>query len=153
MAIREEDVRRRVEQLVEACRANGLKVTHQRTEVFRELARTEEHPDAETVWKRVRRRVSSISRDTVYRTLALLEEQGLVRKVDPLHERARFDANMDRHHHFVCTQCGTVRDFYSEELDAFEPPEEVRGWGDVRFVQVQLRGVCVKCRGRKTKRG
>jgi Fur family peroxide stress response transcriptional regulator len=149
MVIPKQEVRRRVEQLVDACRAEGLKVTHQRTEVFRELARTEEHPDADTIWERVRRRVPAISRDTVYRTLTLLEQQGLIRKVDPLHDRARFDANMDSHHHFVCTECGMVRDFHSDELDAFEPPEEVSGWGEVRFVQVQLRGVCARCRARK----
>ena len=149
MAIPSEEVERRVERFVADCRARGLKATHQRIEVFRELACSEEHPDAETLWERVRRRIPSVSRDTVYRALGMLEQQELVRRVDPLHDRARFDANMTRHHHFVCTECGMVRDFQSRTLDAFEPPAEVRGWGDVRFVQVQLRGVCARCQSRK----
>jgi len=55
-----------------------MKVTHQRTEIFRELAAGTEHPDAETVYQRVCKRVPSISRDTVYRTLSTLETKGLI---------------------------------------------------------------------------
>ena len=70
----------------------------------------------------------SISRDTVYRTLATLEAEGLVRKVEPLVRERRYDANLDRHHHFVCTVCGMVRDFYSDELDRLPIPQS-RGVG------------------------
>jgi Fur family peroxide stress response transcriptional regulator len=146
------DVDRRVETFLGALRARGLKVTHQRTEVFRELARSDEHPDAETLYRRVRAGIPAISRDTVYRTLDWLVSQGLARKVDALHERARFDANLDRHHHFVCTACGAVRDFTSPGLDALHVPRAVRAWGNVDVVQVQVRGTCRRCQaGRKRK--
>ena len=49
--------------MVRSSRA-GMKVTHQRTEIFREVAGSDEHPDAETVYQRVRKRVTGISRDT-----------------------------------------------------------------------------------------
>jgi len=62
----------------------------------------------------VRRRITAISLDTVYRTLRLFEGKRLLSRVSCSGDRARFDANTDRHHHFICTKCGGVRDFYSE---------------------------------------
>jgi Fur family peroxide stress response transcriptional regulator len=145
------EVDRRMKQFVEQCRRSGMRVTHQRTEVFRELAGTGEHPDAETLYQRVRRRVPAISRDTVYRALAALEARGLVRKAEILFNRARYDANMDRHHHFVCTVCGRVSDFYSQALDDLPIPRSVASLGRVQSTHVQVRGVCSACVGRKGK--
>lgn len=130
---------------VQVCRAHGIKATHQRMEIYRELARTEEHPDVETIFKSVRRRIPAISLDTVYRTLRLLEEKGVISRVGSLGERTRFDANISRHHHFICEQCGMVRDFYSEELSTFPPPREVQTLGAVQSVHVEMRGLCSQC--------
>jgi Fur family peroxide stress response transcriptional regulator len=142
-------IERRVEAFVQACRRGDLKITHQRTEIFRELARSADHPDAEALFASIRKRIPAISRDTVYRTLALLEGRGLIRRVDVLCERARFDARLQPHHHFVCRRCGLVRDFASKTLDGFTPPRRVRSWGEVEYAQVQLRGICVACKGKK----
>jgi Fur family peroxide stress response transcriptional regulator len=133
----------------DTCRSRGLKATHQRREVFKELARSDEHPDAETVYRRVRRRVPSISRDTVYRTLATLEGEGLIRKAEVLSGPARFDANTGRHHHFVCTVCGAIRDFRSEAFDRLRIPKSVKTFGWIESAQVQVRGVCSACAARK----
>jgi len=146
------DVDRRMGAFVATCRQRALKATHQRLEIFRELARTEEHPDAETIYRRVRKRIPTVSLDTVYRTLSRLEQEGLVSRVEILSERVRFDANTDHHHHFICTTCGLVRDFYSRALDGFKAPEKVRSWGKVFSRHVELRGVCSKCAGRKRRR-
>jgi Fur family peroxide stress response transcriptional regulator len=150
MAVAKAKLERRMERFAETCRSHGLKATHQRMEVFRELAGAEDHPDAETIYQNVRRRVPAISRDTVYRTLATLEEHGLVRKAEILAGKGRYDANMDRHHHFVCTECGLVRDFYCETLDALPIPKSVATLGRVESSHVQLRGLCAGCaRGRR----
>jgi len=151
MTVSRAETDHRVQAFVQTCRQRGMKVTHQRTEIFRELAASAEHPDAETVYQTVCQRVPSISRDTVYRTLATLENEGLVRKVGPHFERTRYDANPDRHHHFICTVCGVVRDFYSEDLDGLPIPQAVEAWGEIESAQVQVRGTCVLCANRKTK--
>jgi Fur family peroxide stress response transcriptional regulator len=127
-----------------------MKLTHQRTEVFREVAGSAEHPDAETVFQRVRRRVTGISRDTVYRTLATLEREGVIRRTEVLGGPARYDANTERHHHFVCTRCGLVKDFSSEALDDLPIPKAVEAFGRIEAAQVQVRGVCSSCAKRKT---
>jgi len=145
MAVSKAEIERRMKRFAETCRAAGLKTTHQRMEVFRELAGTENHPDAETIYLHVSRRVPAISRDTVYRTLATLEGQGLVHKAEIVSGRARYDANTDHHHHFICTECGRVHDFYSPALDALPIPRSVSALGRVDSAQVQLRGVCTNC--------
>jgi len=146
MALSAEIVIQRMKAFAEAFRKVRVRVTHQRTEIFRELAGTEEHPHAETIFARVRERIPAVSLDTIYRTLATLEEQGLIRKVEVLSGGTRFDANMKPHHHLLCTECGWVRDFYSEEFSSFKVPKEVRSWGQITSAHVQLRGICRKCR-------
>lgn len=148
-----QSVEHRVRLFGDACRRQGLKATHQRLEILRELAATAEHPDAETIFKRVRRRLPSISLDTVYRTLRMLEEKQVISRVPSMKDRARFDANMDRHHHFVCTVCGRIRDFYSAALDGFVPPPAVGALGTVVSVHVELRGRCPACAARASRKG
>jgi Fur family peroxide stress response transcriptional regulator len=131
-----------------AAREAGLRLTHQRMEVFREVASTEDHPDAETVFRGVRKRIPTVSLDTVYRTLWLLEGLGLVATLGPRRERARFDANFTAHHHFTCERCGLVRDFEYEEYDRLGVPPEVKRLGPVSRVSVEVRGVCRECAGR-----
>jgi Fur family peroxide stress response transcriptional regulator len=150
MTVPKTEIDRRVQAFVRMCRQRGMKVTHQRMEIFRELAASAEHPDAETVYRKVSQRVPSISRDTVYRTLSTLETEGLVRKVEPLSDGARYDANLDRHHHFICTECGMVRDFYSEALDDLPIPKSVEALGQIACAQVQVRGICSACGNRNT---
>jgi len=130
----------------EACVSRGVKVTHQRLELYRELASSEEHPDADTIFRRVRGRIPTISRDTVYRNLKMLAEHGLISIVGMSHERLRFDANMRLHHHFVCVQCGMIRDFYSERLESIEYPDEVVEFGDPTSLHIEVKGVCKSCR-------
>jgi len=93
----------------------------------------------------------TISRDTVYRTLARLEEQGLVQRVEPLADSVRYDANPDRHHHFICTVCGSISDFCIDALDELPIPKSVRAMGEITLAQVQVRGICRDCMKRTPK--
>lgn len=142
---------RRLQHLKVVAREAGLKLTHQRLEIFRELAGTEEHPDAETVFRAVQQRMPTVSLDTVYRTLWMLHDLGLVTTLGPQRYGARFDANLDRHHHFSCVRCGLVRDFESAELDGLRVPESIKRLGSVVEAHVEVRGLCATCqRGQGT---
>jgi len=138
------ETERRVEAFTGALRAGGLRLTHQRLEVVREIAGTDEHPDAGAVHRAVRRRVPTISPDTVYRTLGALSALGLVGRVDA-GGPARYDANTARHHHFVCTRCGRVRDVEDAALDAWGPAPVSVLPGRVESIEVQFKGVCRQC--------
>ncbi len=146
-----EQVEKRVAEFLDICRRQGVKATHQRTEILRELAGSQEHPDAETIFTRVRQRIPAVSVDTIYRTLRLLEDRGVIARVGAMRDRARFDANTDRHHHFVCTECEMIGDFYSDAMDRVPVPSEVAAMGSVDGVYVELRGRCRKCQDRASK--
>jgi Fur family peroxide stress response transcriptional regulator len=133
------------------CREAGVRLTHQRMEIFREVAQTGDHPDAEMVYQRVRERMPTVSLDTVYRTLWLLNDHGLITTLGPSRTRTRFDANLSNHHHFVCIRCGLTGDFYSQELDDLELPSSARAFGRIETTLVEVRGICREC-ARKTAR-
>jgi Fur family peroxide stress response transcriptional regulator len=137
---------RRVESLSASLRGGGLRLTHQRLEVVREIAGTDEHPDVETIYRAVRGRVPTISLDTVYRTLGVLAGRGLILRVGAAGGPVRYDANTSRHHHFVCTRCGLVRDVEEGSLDAWGPAPAIALPGSVESIEVQFRGVCWECR-------
>ncbi len=152
MAVPEIEVERRIISFSQALRESGLRLTHQRLEVVREIARSEVHPDTETVYRRVRTRVPTISLDTVYRTLATLEGLGLVARVDATPGPARYDANLHQHHHFVCVRCGLIRDVYHPPFDGLEAPDLAGELGKVESVRVQMRGLCKECQGSEGER-
>ena len=145
------EIKKRVQSLSDACRDAGLRMTQQRLEIFRAVARTGEHPDAETVHTRVRRRLPNISLDTVYRNLAQLEHLGLLSRVDLLCGRARFDANSDHHHHFVCVVCERVIDIYLSEEETLSLPRQSNRFGEAASLHLQVRGVCNDCQKKKKK--
>ncbi|MBI4965954.1 MAG: transcriptional repressor [Desulfomonile tiedjei] len=149
MAVSPEEVERRIAAFAEACRSAGIRMTHQRMEIYKEVAATEEHPDAETIYTRVRRRIPVISLDTVYRTLTTLEKLGVVSRVYALCDRSRFDAHMAPHHHFLCIECGIIRDFSFADADELRIPKEVQSWGTMKSVHVEVRAACLKCTNRK----
>jgi Fur family peroxide stress response transcriptional regulator len=142
------EVAQRISRFEQVCRDAGVRLTHQRLEIFREVAKTGDHPDADMVYKRVRERMPTVSLDTVYRTLWLLNDHGLITTLGPSRERTRFDANLTRHHHFVCVRCGSTRDFYSKELDDLKLPSSARAFGRIETALVEIRGVCRECAGK-----
>jgi len=134
-----------LEPFIGLCRDAGLRATHQRGEILRELAASREHPDAETVFRLVRRRMPSISFDTVYRTLRTLEIRGLITRVSSTCERALYDANTAPHGHFVCDGCGIVRDVQAPQGTTPSLHDDLCCWGVARAVSVEVRGTCRRC--------
>lgn len=126
----------------EAFRANSLRCTPQRFFVLEHLMRHHVHATADDIFHAVNRTDPRASRATVYNNLHALTRAGLVREVAVDGNAARFDANVDRHHHFICDKCGEVSD-----VDWFDPPAIGR---QVRDFEAIFRGVCAACR-RKSK--
>ena len=149
MKIRKEDVEQRMQHFETICRDEGIKLTHQRIEIFREVAQVGDHPDADQVFHRVRDRMPTVSLDTVYRTLWLLKDLGLVVTLGSSREPTRFDANLNSHHHFVCGRCGSTRDFYSNDLDNIKLPDSVGSLGEIEATHVEVRGICRECLEKK----
>jgi Fur family transcriptional regulator, peroxide stress response regulator len=147
LKVERSEIERRLEQFKAAARAAGLKLTHQRVEIFREVAASLEHPDAVAVFRAVQARMPTVSLDTVYRTLWSLHDLGVVATLGPRRESVRFDANLAHHHHYLCVRCGLARDFDSSELNALRIPGAVEEFGSVVATHVEVRGVCHRCAG------
>ena len=122
----------------------GVKLTYQRMVIFRAVARLENHPDAESIHRAVREKLPMVSLDTVYRTLWMLQDLGLIGILGG-RDRARFDGNVKPHHHFVCNECGLMRDFHSKEFDRLKIPKEVKSLGNGAAVHIEVEGICIEC--------
>ena len=126
MSLTPEEIDRRVSEFTEACRREGIKLTYQRLVIFKEIAGTEEHPDAETVYRRVRRKLPTISFDTVYRATSTLEKLNVISRLHIQSDRMRLDANTRPHQHFICRKCGMVRDVYISGLEHFKSLKKLK---------------------------
>lgn len=107
--------------LLQKCIDAGLKMTEQRKVILRVLEESDDHPSVEMVCERAKQADASISIATVYRTLGLLDELGLVLKHDFGGTYARFevtpDHDHDHHHHLVDTETGQVIEFQNDALE------------------------------------
>lgn len=103
--------------LEQRCIEAGLKMTEQRRLVLRVLSESDDHPSVETVFKRARESDSSVSMATVYRTLHILSEMDLVQRHDFNDSFARFELNLEHHHHMIDLATGEVVEFQNEELE------------------------------------
>lgn len=127
-----------------ALRADGLRMTHQRLEVIRELASAGHHPDADELFRAVRERVPTISRDTVYRTLSTLVSRGLIERI-AAPGAARFDPDASVHHHFFCVQCERIFDLGASDLGNLPIPADIAGVGKITSARLEIKGLCAMC--------
>lgn len=132
---------------IEKCRRHNLKVTPQRIAIFRELARSKDHPSAAAMFEIIRRQFPSISFDTVNRTLLTFAEIGIADVVEGYGGPRRYDPETGSHHHLRCTRCDRIIDFQCEDYDNLAIPEEIRQKFTVLSKRVILNIVCDKCKG------
>ena len=130
-------------------RDHGLQVTYQRLAIYQALYFTREHPSAEAIYQQVKKRFPMISLGTVYKTLEKFYEVGLIQKVSPITEVARYDAITGPHHHMVCLECQSIQDADSiVAVPKISVPEQ-NGFRVLRQ-QVVLHGYCPACKGNIT---
>ena len=109
------------ETLEEQCAKKGMRMTDQRRVIAQVIEQAVDHPDVEELYRRASARDPRISLSTVYRTLNLFEESGLVTKHDFKDGRARFEPIPDEHHdHLIDIRTGKVIEFRNEEIEAIQ---------------------------------
>lgn len=137
---------RRLEEFGEHCRSRGLAITPQRLAVVEALLSADDHPRADQIYAQVRKLHPHISLATVHRTLEILCKIGEARKVTPLYQSARYDGNLNPHHHVVCVRCRRVRDVVAPDLDAPLRSRSVIGEFKLLGCSVEIRALCKRCR-------
>ena len=134
--------------VVELLRERGIQPSAQRVAVAQYVLFTDEHPSADRVWDRVRRRFPMISRATVYNTLNLFAEKGLVRDLHLSPDSVVFDANTGAHHHLIDEETGRIYDIPWEKA-AMRGLPKVEGF-EIRDYQVVMRGRKAPARQKRT---
>lgn len=145
MSISDKEIEKKMQFFEKCCKENDLKITNQRIIIFRELASTEDHPDVEMIYNNVRKMLPAVSLDTVYRTLWVFSDIGLITPLGPKKQRIRFDANMEPHHHFICNECGLTRDIMEDSFKNLYIPKMVQKFGSIESSHIEFRGLCHKC--------
>ena len=132
-------------ELTELFRAQGMKVTPQRQAIFSALHGNRDHPTADAVYETVSAQMPTISLRTVYQTLNDLASMCELAHVRLGTGSARFDPNLEPHHHLVCDGCGSVVDLAADFTDVRVPDGEHHGFA-VRSTEIVFRGRCPACR-------
>lgn len=145
MPLSTKTIEERMASFINASQVQGIKATHQRIEIYREVASSDAHPDVNTIYQRVKKRIPTIALDTVYRNLKFLADHGLLTIMGLSQEHLRVDANLEPHHHFVCLTCGVIRDFSSASLNKVNVPQEAKHFGKPIAIQVEVKGICSQC--------
>ena len=96
---------------------HGLKVTHQRMVIYQTLNEGNKHPTAEEIYEKLRITNPSISLGTVYKTLEVFVEKGLINRVNTSERNMRYDGLTETHNHIYCTNTKEIIDFSDEELN------------------------------------
>jgi Fe2+ or Zn2+ uptake regulation protein len=126
-------------------RERGLRVTLPRLVVHRHVRRAQAHVTPEQVHSQLARVHPGLSPATIYSTLDLLDELGLVRRVSTPRGHTVYDARTEPHHHLVCRRCGRVEDVDGAvEADEVEAAARAAGFRPER-AEVQLSGLCREC--------
>lgn len=107
--------------ILSRCEASGLRLTDQRRVIARVLEASDDHPDVEELYARASAEDPRISLATVYRTVKLFEESGILDKHDFGDGRARYETAGGEHHdHLIDLQSGEVIEFIDEEIEALQ---------------------------------
>ena len=103
------------------CAAKGMRMTEQRRTIARVLAQSDDHPDVEELYRRCSKVDERISMSTVYRTVRLFEDAGIIERHDFREGRSRYETSTEGHHdHLINLRTGEVIEFQSEEIERLQ---------------------------------
>ena len=121
------------------------RMTRQRTVILDQLRQMCSHPTADELYVAVRGELPSVSMGTIYRNLDVLAKSGHIRKLDTGGGQARFDAEMEPHHHVRCSQCGRVDDVAISAGMEISPPKKSEHGFHIDAYRVEFEGRCPDC--------
>jgi Fur family peroxide stress response transcriptional regulator len=133
------------EELRARFRRHAVRSTRQRAAIYTALVETTSHPTADDLYQTVKCEYPTISRNTVYYTLGILRQAGLVQEVNVGHEVARFDGNVTLHHHLICMGCQEIVDVMDEGLNQLAVTNGQASGFRILGHRVEFHGYCAGC--------
>lgn len=133
----------------EPLRQHGIRLTRQRELIFGLIHNSHKHLNAEELYELAKAQDPKINRVTVYRTLKLFKEQGLVDELDLMHyqgEQHYYETRLKREHaHIVCLSCGAVVEYFGSPLREIKEQIESQFGFEVQVVRTEVGGRCANC--------
>lgn len=127
------------------CESKGIKLTHQRKVIAKVISKAEDHPDANLIFKRSTKIDSRISMATVYRTMKLLEDSGIVLVRDFGDGRARYEISSNEHHdHLIDIEDGKVIEFVDDQIEKLQHDVAKKLGYDLTGHRMELYGKKIK---------
>jgi len=139
------EIKKKMDAFLRICKENGLKITPQRTAIYKILLESDVHPSAKIVFGKAKKNFPNISMDTVNQTLLTLKETGVVFIIEGAGDVRRFDANLNKHQHFRCLKCNRVIDFHHKSYDDIRTPKDIADRFKVLRKTVYFEGICSSC--------
>ena len=129
----------------------GLKLTHQREEILRFLMSAQRHLGVEEIYATLKKQDPSLGRATVFRTVRLLQECGLVAEVGSSQGHGKFELKADRphHDHMICIECGRILEFQSPMMERFQDDAIRRHGFQALWHRHEIFGRCRGCSERR----
>lgn len=135
-----------LEKLVSRSKEKGLKLTPQRMVIFRILSECNQHVTVDQVYQRASVEYPMLSPATVYRNMEQMVESNLLKHLDLGGTSMRYDTNLEKHHHFVCTKCGVVSDVYLDKVNySLDETRSHLGKAQINSLDLHLQGICGEC--------
>ncbi|RKX54823.1 MAG: hypothetical protein DRP50_03825 [Thermotoga sp.] len=128
---------------IDRLKKEGITLTIQRYAVLEYLYKNRTHPTAEDIYHDLKKRFPTISQATIYNTLNLLENYGLIQEITAERGRSHFDYNAKPHHHFICRKCGRIYD-----VDVKGCPlvgKKTIDGHKIEELRVYIIGICSEC--------
>ncbi|MDX9714254.1 MAG: transcriptional repressor [Dissulfurispiraceae bacterium] len=125
----------------------GLKLTKERFEILDEVLSSDRHFDPEELYESMRTKGSKVSRASVYRTIPLLVEGGIIQEVERISKHAHYEKvfNVPHHDHLICLDCGSVTEFFSPTLEMLQSEIcQKENFKSIRH-SLEIFGYCSKC--------
>jgi Fe2+ or Zn2+ uptake regulation protein len=139
-------------ELKDTLHARGQRLTPQRVLIHRALQQLDRHASADEILEEVSKALPNASLPTVYATLELFEELGIVRRVAAGERAVLYDPRPDLHHHLVCSSCGKVEDL-DAPLDAGRALRAARRGGfEPEHAELVVHGLCAACSNQRPTR-
>ena len=138
------------QELVDKLRPLGVRLTPQRLAIAEVVVNSADHPSVKEIFERVRTFLPYVTIATVYSTLTMLEDVGIVREL-PFQRQSRYDANLSPHVNLVCVGCGSVIDAEVGQDTVIELQDLVAGETDFQVAsqRVDFYGWCSGCESRR----
>ena len=135
--------------LTEELSRRGVRMTPQRRLLVNIIQESPKHLDAATLLKIAKQRDSEIDRATVYRTIALLKNLGLIDELDLMHlegEKHYYEAKTSRDHcHMACFRCGAIMEYASSSFERLKQDIARQSGFQIRVVRLEVGGLCERC--------